>query len=52
MSRDYRKLRVFHEAHALATAIYQHTRAFPRDEWFGLRSQMRRAASLRPLQHR
>ena len=44
MSRDYRKLRVFHESHALAAAIYQHTRGFPRDEWFGLRAQMRRAA--------
>ena len=44
MSRDYRKLRVFQESHALAAAIYQHTRGFPRDEWFGLRAQMRRAA--------
>ena len=44
MSRDYRKLRVFHESHAIATAIYEHTRRFPRDEWFGLRAQMRRAA--------
>ena len=44
MSRDYRKLKVFHESHSLATAIYQCTRDFPRDERFGLRSQMRRAA--------
>ena len=44
MSRDYRKLRVFHQAHALTRAIYQHTRGFPRDEWFGLRAPMRRAA--------
>ncbi len=44
MSRDYEKLRVFHDAHALTKAIYQHTREFPRDEWFGLRAQMRRAA--------
>ena len=44
MSPDHRKLRVFHEANALAIAIYQHTRGFPREEWFGLRSQMRRAA--------
>ena len=44
MSRDYRKLRVFHESHSLATAIYLRSRDFPRDEWFGLRSQMRRAA--------
>ena len=44
MSRDHEKLRVFHDAHALTTAIYHHTRDFPRDEWFGLRAQMRRAA--------
>ena len=44
MSRNHEKLRVFHEAHALTTAIYRQTQAFPRDEWFGLRAQMRRAA--------
>lgn len=44
MSPDHRKLRVFHDADALAIAIYRQTREFPRDEWFGLRSQMRRAA--------
>src|SRR5688572_23512003 len=44
MSRNHEKPRVFHEAHALTTAIYQNTQQFPRDEWFGLRAQMRRAA--------
>ena len=44
MSPDHRKLRVFHEADALAIAIYRQTRAVPRDEWFGLRAQVRRAA--------
>ena len=44
MSRDHRRLRVFHEAHALTLAIYNRTRDFPRDEWFGIRSQIRRAA--------
>ena len=44
MSRDHRNLRVFHEAHAITLAIYRHSKNFPRDEWFGLRSQMRRAA--------
>ena len=39
MSRDHRKLRVFHDAHSLTLAIYQHTRNFPKDEWFGNRSQ-------------
>ena len=44
MSRDHRKLRVFHDAHRLTLSIYKNTRAFPRDEWFGIRAQMRRAA--------
>lgn len=44
MSRDHKKLRVFHDAHTVATSIYRQTRQFPRDEVFGLRIQMRRAA--------
>ena len=44
MSRDHRKLRAFEDAHQLTLAIYRHTREFPRDEWFGIRAQMRRAA--------
>jgi four helix bundle protein len=44
MARDHRRLRVYHEAHSLAIAIYRETRDFPRDEWFGIRSQVRRAA--------
>ena len=44
MARDHRKLRVFHESHQLTLAIYKETRDFPKDEWFGLRAQMRRAA--------
>jgi four helix bundle protein len=48
MARDHRKLRVFHDAHRLVLAIYLHTKAFPRDEWFGIRLQMRRAATSVP----
>jgi len=44
MARDHRRLRVFQEAHQLIVAIYQETKTFPRDEWFGLRAQLRRAA--------
>jgi four helix bundle protein len=44
MARDHRKLRVFHDAHALTLAIYKSTRNFPREEWYALRQQMRRAA--------
>ena len=44
MSRDHRKLRVFHDGHHLTIAIYRNTRHFPKEEWFGIRMQMRRAA--------
>ena len=44
MARDHLKLRVFHESHQLTIAIYKETRDFPKDEWCGLRAQMRRTA--------
>lgn len=44
MARDHRRLRVFCDAHSLAIAIYRQTRHFPREEWYGIRLQMRRAA--------
>ena len=48
MSRDHRKLRVFHDAHALTLAIYSHTKNFPKEEWYGIRQQVRRAATSVP----
>ena len=48
MARDHRRLRVFHEAHQLTIAIYKETKDFPRDEWFGIRAQIRRAATSVP----
>ncbi len=30
--QDYRKLKVWENAHALTLAVYQITRAFPKDE--------------------
>jgi four helix bundle protein len=42
--RDHRKLRAFDSADKLVVLIYSATRSFPRDEQFGLTSQIRRAA--------
>jgi len=42
---DYRKLEVWRKAHSLTLRIYSATQNFPREELFGLTSQMRRAAS-------
>ena len=40
----YKKLRVWTEAHKLVLLIYQITKTFPKDEIFGIISQIRRAA--------
>ena len=42
--RDHTKLRAFQLADEVALAIYKETRSFPRQEVFGLTSQLRRAA--------
>ncbi len=46
--RPFRDLVVWQDSHALALRIYRATRTFPRDELYGLTSQMRRAASSVP----
>lgn len=43
--RNFRELRVWERAHQTASSIYRGTRAFPREELYGLTSQIRRAAS-------
>ena len=42
--RDHTKLRAFEIADEVAIIIYQVTRDFPKEELYGLTSQMRRAA--------
>ena len=42
---SYRDLKVWQRAMTLAEVCYLHTRSFPRDEMFGLTSQIRRAAT-------
>jgi len=44
MATDYKELRVWQDAMALVRDIYRVTRTFPKDELFGITSQMRRAA--------
>lgn len=42
--RDHTKLKAFQLADQLVLTIYRETRSFPKDEMFGLTSQLRRAA--------
>ena len=41
---DFRNLKVWVKAHELTVHIYERTRTFPKEEVYGLTSQMRRAA--------
>ena len=44
MSDSYRDLRVWQSAMEFVSAVYEATRGFPKEELYGLVSQMRRAA--------
>ena len=46
--RDFKKLAVWERSHDLALQVYKVTSTFPRDEVYGLTSQIRRAASSVP----
>jgi len=42
---DFRELKVWQKAHELTLAVYRLTGGFPRQELYGLSSQLRRAGS-------
>lgn len=46
--KDFRNLKVWARAHALTLNIYKATSAFPRQELYGLTSQMRRCSASIP----
>src|ERR1700694_4365732 len=46
--RDFKTLKVWEKAHHLVLAVYQATTSFPKDEMYGLTSQVRRSAASIP----
>jgi four helix bundle protein len=46
--KDYHQLEVWQRSHQLTLAIYAATKSFPKEELFGLTSQLRRASASIP----
>jgi four helix bundle protein len=46
--QDFKKLTVWEKGHRLTLAVYKATARFPKDELYGLTSQMRRASASIP----
>jgi four helix bundle protein len=46
--KDFHELKVWQKAHQLTLAVYQITAPFPREELYGLTSQLRRSAASIP----
>ena len=46
--RAFRELKVWEKAHRLTLAVYEATRAFPKEELYGVTSQLRRASASVP----
>ena len=46
--KDFRRLKTWHKGHALVLMVYEATKGFPKEELYGLTSQIRRAASSVP----
>jgi four helix bundle protein len=42
--KDFRELKVWEKAHELTLSVYKTTSTFPKDELYGLTSQLRRAS--------
>jgi four helix bundle protein len=42
--KDFRQLKVWEKSHQLALAVYKITKEFPKEELYGLTSQIRRAS--------
>ena len=49
--RDFKKIQVWERSHHLTLRVYKLTSDFPKDELYGLTSQMRRAAASIPSNH-
>jgi four helix bundle protein len=47
--QNYKELKVWEKAHSFTLEIYQVTNVFPKEEIYGLTSQMRRAAASIPV---
>ena len=45
---DYRKLKIWEKSHRLTLEVYRVTASFPKEELYGLTSQLRRSASSVP----
>jgi len=43
--KGFKELKVWQKAHEMTVAVYETTRAFPREELYGLTSQLRRSAA-------
>jgi four helix bundle protein len=46
--RDFKKLKVWERAHRLTLDVYEDTAGFPKEEMYGLTSQIRRSSSSIP----
>jgi four helix bundle protein len=46
--RDFRQIKVWEKAHSLTLEIYKTTARFPKEELYGLTSQLRRASASIP----